>query len=109
MAGWHHRLNGREFEQAQGVGNGQGSLVCCSPWGHKESDVTERLNNNKDPLHVLIKKEIHFSSNLLPNGETCVPQAKGEVSVEDTKKNTRPPVSPTHCVTSWKILFSLSL
>ena len=41
---WHHRLNGREFEQAMGVGNGQGSLACCSPWGHKESDMTERLN-----------------------------------------------------------------
>ena len=38
---WHHRLNGHEFEQALGVGGGQGSLVCCSPWGHKESDMTE--------------------------------------------------------------------
>ena len=44
MAGWHHRLDGHEFEQAPGVGDGQGSLVCCSPWGHKESDMTERLN-----------------------------------------------------------------
>ena len=41
MAGWHHRLNGHEFEQALGVGEGQGSLVCCSSWGHKESDRTE--------------------------------------------------------------------
>ena len=41
MAGWHHRLNGHEFEQASGVGDGQGSLACCSPWGHKESDMTE--------------------------------------------------------------------
>ena len=46
MAGWHHRLNGHEFEQALGVEDGQGSLACCSPWGHKESDVTERLNNS---------------------------------------------------------------
>ena len=46
MVGWHHRLNGHEFEQALGVGDGQRSLVCCSPWGHKESDTTERLNNN---------------------------------------------------------------
>ena len=37
---WHHRLNGREFEQAPGDGDGQGSLLCCSPWGHKESDMT---------------------------------------------------------------------
>ena len=44
MVGWHHRLNGHEFEQALGVGDGKGSLVCCSPWGHKESDTTE-LNN----------------------------------------------------------------
>ena len=41
MFGWHHQLNGHEFEQALGVGSGQGSLVCCSPWGHKESDMTE--------------------------------------------------------------------
>ena len=43
MVGWHHRLNGYEFEQAPGVGDGQGSLVCCSPRGHKELDTTERL------------------------------------------------------------------
>ena len=41
MAGWHHRLNGREFEQAPGDSEGQGSLACCSPWGLKESDTTE--------------------------------------------------------------------
>ena len=41
MVGWHHQLNGHEFEQALGVGDGQGSLVCCSPWVHKESDMTE--------------------------------------------------------------------
>ena len=41
MVGWHHRLDGHEFEQAPGVGDvGQGSLACCSPWGHKESDRT---------------------------------------------------------------------
>ena len=44
MVGWHHWLNGHEFEQAPGVGDGQGSLACCSPWGHKESDMTEWLN-----------------------------------------------------------------
>ena len=46
MFGWHHRLNGHEFEPALGDGDGQGSLVCCSPWGCKELDVTEELNNN---------------------------------------------------------------
>ena len=44
MVGWHHRLEGHEFEQALGVGDGQGSLACCSPWGHKELDSTEQLN-----------------------------------------------------------------
>ena len=41
MVGWYHRLNGHEFESAPVVGDGQGSLVYCSPWGHKESDTTE--------------------------------------------------------------------
>ena len=44
MVGWYHQLNGHEFEQAPGVGNGQGSLVCCSPWDHKELETTELLN-----------------------------------------------------------------
>ena len=44
MAGWHHRLDGHEFEQALGDGERQGSLACCRPWGHKELDMTERLN-----------------------------------------------------------------
>ena len=44
MAGWHHQFYGLEFEQAAGVGDGQGSLVCCSPWSHKELDMIERLN-----------------------------------------------------------------
>ena len=42
--GCNHRDDGHEFEQAPGVGDGQGSLACCSPWGHKDSDMTERLN-----------------------------------------------------------------
>ena len=41
MVGWHQRLNGHEFEQAQGFGDGQGSLACCSPWGPKELDKNE--------------------------------------------------------------------
>ena len=44
MVGWHHGLNFYEFEKSLGVGDGQGSLACCSPWGHKESNMTERLN-----------------------------------------------------------------
>ena len=56
MVGWHHWLKGHEFEQAPGVGDGQGSLVCCSLWGCKESDKTERLNWTE-------LKFISFSSN----------------------------------------------
>ena len=44
MAGWHHGLDIHEYEHALGVGEGQGILACCSPWGHKELDMTERLN-----------------------------------------------------------------
>ena len=57
--GWHHRLNEHEFEQAPGVGDGQGSLACCSPWGCKELDTTEQLNwtdmfvSDSFPLRVI--------------------------------------------------------
>ena len=44
MVGWHHRFNGHDFKQAPGFGDGQGSLACCSPWGHKKSDMTDWLN-----------------------------------------------------------------
>ena len=47
MVGWHHQLNGHEFEQALGYGEGQGSLAYCSPWGRKELDVTDQLNNKR--------------------------------------------------------------
>ena len=46
MVEWHHRLNGHKFEQTLGDSEGQGSLACCSPWGHKEMDMNERLNND---------------------------------------------------------------
>ena len=47
MVGWHHRPKGYEFEQAPGVSDGQGSLVCCNSWGCKQSDTTERLNSTE--------------------------------------------------------------
>ena len=47
MVGWHQQFSGHEFVRAPGDGEGQGSLVCCSPWGQKESDMTERLNEKK--------------------------------------------------------------
>ena len=46
VVGWHHRRDGHGFEQAAGYSEGQGSLACCSPWGRKEPDATERLNTN---------------------------------------------------------------
>jgi len=52
MVGWHHRLDGHEFEQAPGDGEGQGSLECCNLWGRKELDTILRLNNN-NPLNLL--------------------------------------------------------
>ena len=55
MAGWHHRLNGYEFEQTLGNSEGQESLEVCSPWDHKESDRTEQLNkNNNGKILVLL-------------------------------------------------------
>ena len=52
MVGWHHRLDGHEFEQVLEVSFGQGSLVCCRPWGHKKQDTTEQLNKNKMQEHI---------------------------------------------------------
>ena len=56
MVGWHHWLNRHEFEQALGVDDGQGSLVCCSPWGRKESDMTEQLNWLKLDMMITYNK-----------------------------------------------------
>ena len=52
MVGWHHQLNGQKFEQTLGDGEAQGSLTCRSPWGHKELDTTEQLNNYKTVLYT---------------------------------------------------------
>ena len=53
MVKWPHQLNGHEFEQTSRDSEGQGSLECCSPWGHKELDTTEHLNNNDTWKRVL--------------------------------------------------------
>ena len=55
MDGWPHQLNRHESEQTPGDSEGQGNLMCCSSWGCKESNMTERLNNNKDPLDNLLQ------------------------------------------------------
>jgi len=58
MVGWNHRLNGHEFEQAPGDGEGQGSLVCCSPWGRKKLDMTVTEQQQKSvfstPIQMLL-------------------------------------------------------
>ena len=54
MVEWHHRFNGHEFEQTQGDDEGQRSLACCSPWGHKELDMTERLTLSLFKLTVIL-------------------------------------------------------
>ena len=71
IAGWHHRLDGHEFDQAPGVGDGQGSLDCCSPWGRKELEMSERLNWNELMVstglfkdHSLLQTFIHLTKNL---------------------------------------------
>ena len=51
MVGWHHQLSGHKFEQTMEDSEGQGSLVCCSPWGRRESETTEQLNNNNSNRH----------------------------------------------------------
>ena len=61
MVEWHHRLNGPEFEQTPGGSEGEESLVCCSPWGHKESDTTWQLNNN----NILLDKFLPLYQQLI--------------------------------------------
>ena len=82
MVGWHHRLNGHEFESTPGVGDGQGGLACCGPWGREESDTTEQMNwtelqHRQD--HPISRKYNHVATHL-------------EHSERDG--NTRPPDLP---------------
>ena len=66
MVGWHHQLNGHEFESTPGVGNGQGGLACCSPWGRKESELTEQLNWTE--LNWMHEKHLLRSASLVAVG-----------------------------------------
>ena len=78
MTRGHYQLNGRELEQTLGDSGGQGSLVCCSPWGRKESDMTEQLNNTKGkgwwphfyPIHV------HTNSMMGNGGSSLKPETR---------------------------------
>ena len=65
MVGWHYQLDGHKFEQAPGIGDGQGGLACCSPWGRHESDMTERLNRTE----LLGRKVMTNLDNILKSRE----------------------------------------
>ena len=69
MVGWYHRFDGHEFEQTLGDGDGQGTLACLSPWGHKESDMTERLNwTEGQPTGSLSNSRWNGESVFFPEG-----------------------------------------
>ena len=68
MVVWHHQLYGHEFEEAPGVGDGQGNLMCCSPRAHKESDTTEGLNSDK---YLLVSQSRNFLTSLLVASLFC--------------------------------------
>ena len=67
MVGWHHRLNAHESELTPRDHEGQGSVGCCSPWGHKESDTTEQLNNNSSYTAAGKKKKRLLKNNSINN------------------------------------------
>ena len=78
MVGWHHQLDGQEFEQALGVGDGQGSLACCSLWGCKESNITEWLNWRPNILKIFL----HWRSVMKRSAlEFVVPERKPELEL----------------------------
>ena len=78
MFGWHHQLNGYEFERTPGVGDGQEGLTCCGPWGYEESDKTERLNWTEQKDSTKISKHLETNSSLLNN-----PWVKKDIAMEN--------------------------
>ena len=78
MVGWHHEFNGHEFEQALGVGDGQGSLACCSPWGCKESDTAEQPLSPRPP--ALLRQSRTLCQGPLSSGVTITQQDAARVS-----------------------------
>ena len=95
MAGWHHQLDGHEFEQAPGDGEGQGCLACCGPWDQKESDITERLNRKEDqqdfPGDPAVKTQCFQCRR---NRFTRCPGSKIPHVVQPKGKNMRTSTSP---------------
>ena len=104
MVGWHHWLNGHEFEQTPGDSEGQGSLACCSPWGHKESAMTEQLNDNqrvswKDKISTLSTClfNILFEEMRHVHGTPSVPKQKC--------LQAKHLCTGSNCAMSWQLLF----
>ena len=89
MIEWHHQLNGHEFEQTPGDSEGQGSLVCCSPWGHKESDTTEQQWTAiiKRQSNLLNQETKLFKRPKRPQGDNALKTEKGN-EIKKKKKNT---------------------
>ena len=99
MVGWHHRLDGHEFEQGLGVGDGQGSLVCCSPWDGKESDMTEQLNRISMKLQLdFLKEKKVFTEVFKENHASCIPYnlltTRNLVSIHHCTVKTLDPFCP---------------
>ena len=104
MVGWHHWLNEHEFEQTPGDGEGQGSLACCSPWAHKELDMTEWLNNNKctsqndlptPPYVKILSPSFSLWWHIFQQTKVYVPQSQGEFrlpALGPGRVCTRPPL-----------------
>ena len=86
MVGWHHRLDGHEFEWTLGVGNGQGGLACCSPWGCKVSDMTEQLNwtELKYCTKSYESKSLSSYRNLMGKSKWRRQQLQRDVNIKDT-------------------------
>ena len=93
MVGWHHQLNGHEFEQTPGDSEGQGSLVCCSPWGSKESDTTQPLTgNNRVPLalQTTVPADTGAEVVLVTHWDKTIPTNCGTcTSVQERYRNCR--------------------
>ena len=93
MVGWHLQLNGHEFEQTLGDSEGQGSLVCCSPWSHEESDTTEPLNDSYNQVFLKINVTSSIQVLLENSREETPPTSERDLKIhipkEQPKKKTQ--------------------
>ena len=77
MVGWHHRLDGHEFEYTPGDSEGQGSLACCSPWGRRESDTTEQLSSNRELDSVSPHRAVLMAGRDSVSAQDAAPDGEG--------------------------------